>query len=41
MDDLLKEIDDEKVRMKLRNILVNGAKLEQFKKRSKKGSHLD
>jgi predicted nucleic acid-binding Zn ribbon protein len=37
VDDLLKKIDDQEVKMKLRNILVNGAKLEQFKKKSKKG----
>jgi len=35
MDDLLKKINDEEVRRRLRDILIQGAKLERCRKKSK------
>jgi len=35
IENLLQEIDDKEVRMKLRDVLIKGAKLEQYRRKSK------
>ncbi|PIV20137.1 MAG: hypothetical protein COZ69_02845 [Deltaproteobacteria bacterium CG_4_8_14_3_um_filter_45_9] len=35
IDGLLQEIDDQELRKKMRDVLIKGAKLEQYRKRSK------